>query len=156
MQNYARYASYYVQVLKCIDKTHPGLKDLLASSGLSVQSQNRYPLRTAIDMRGEQTLNRDAKTSGGITYFSSSSSSVQKWAMNRSDAAQSKGALRKMAGLSDPNTIYKSLRPLQILTAERKVSNVTNVIENDYINPFGLQIDKENLLNIGSGVSVKP
>ena len=41
MQNYARYASYYVQVLKCIDKTHPGLKDLLASSGLSVQSQNR-------------------------------------------------------------------------------------------------------------------
>ena len=59
-----------------------------------------------------------------------------------------------MAGLSDPNTIYKSLRPLQILTVERKVSKVTNVIENDYINPFGLQVEENSLLNIGSGVAV--
>ena len=155
MQNYARYASYYVQVLKCIDKNYPGLKELLASSGLTVQSQDRYPLRTAIDMRGEQTLNRDAKTSGGVTQFASSSSSVQKWAMTRSDAAESKKSLRGMAGLSDPNTIYKSLRPRQILNSELKVRRVTNIIENDYINPFGLDVDKDSLLNIGSAVSLK-
>ena len=154
MHNYARCASYYVQVLKSIDKNHPGLKDLLLSSGLSIQSQDRYPLRTAIDMRGEQTLNRDAKTSGGITWFAASTPSVQKWALNRSDAAESKKALRSMAGLNEPNTIYKSLRPSQILNSEQKVSTIMNIIENDYIDPFGLSVDKENLLNIGSGVSV--
>ena len=93
MHNYARYASYYVQVLKCIDKNYPGLKEMLTSTDISVQSQDRYPLRTAIDMRGEQTLNKDAKTSGGVTQFASSASSVQKWAMNRSDAAETRKAL---------------------------------------------------------------
>ena len=154
MQNYARYASYYVQMLKSIDTNYPGLKDLLLSTGLSVQSQDRYPLRTAVDMRGEQTLNRDAKTSGGITHFAASASSVQKWAMNRSDAAESKKALRRMVGLSDPNSIYKSLRPLQIINSEQKVASVMNVIENDYINPFGIEVGEDSLLNIGSGLSL--
>ena len=71
---------FYVQVT-----TYPGLKDLLMATGLTVQAQDRYPLRTAIDMRGEQTINRDAKTAGGVSQFASSASSVQKWAMNRSD-----------------------------------------------------------------------
>ena len=154
MQNYGRYGLPYVQVLKNIEKLYPGLKELLVSSGLTVQSQDRYPLRTAIDMRGEQTLNRDAKTSGGVTQFASSISSVQKWAMNRSDAAETKKALHNMAGLSDSDTIYKSLRPRQILNSEVKVQNVTNVIENDYINPFGLDIDPDSLVNISSDVSL--
>ena len=31
---------------------------------LSVQAQDSYPLRTLVDQRGEQTINRNAKTSG--------------------------------------------------------------------------------------------
>ena len=50
MQNYTRYASFYARVLKCIDKMYPGLKEMLASTGINVQNQDRYPLRTAIDM----------------------------------------------------------------------------------------------------------
>ena len=37
MHNYARYASYYVQVLNCIDKHYPGLSEMFASTGISVQ-----------------------------------------------------------------------------------------------------------------------
>ena len=60
-----------------------------------------------------------------------------------------------MAGLNEPDTIYKSLRPLQILNSEQKVSTVMNIIKN-VVNPFGLSVDKETLLNIGFGVSVPP
>ena len=31
---------------------------------MSVQAQIAYPVRTAIDQRGEQSMNRDAKTAG--------------------------------------------------------------------------------------------
>ena len=62
MVNYARYGSYYVEVLKNMEENYPGLRNMLKNTGLSVQAQNRYPLRTAIDQRGEQTINRDAKT----------------------------------------------------------------------------------------------
>ena len=154
MHNYARYVSYYVQVLKNIEKNFPGMREMLESAGIRVQSQDRYPLRTAIDMRGEQTLNKDAKTSGGVTQFASSSSSVQKWAMNRSDAAETRKALREMTGLSDSDTIYKSLRPRQIINSEERVTTVMDVIENQYINPFGLDVDKDDLVNISSGTSL--
>ena len=36
-------------------------------AGLSVQGQDKYPLETLIDQRGEQTMNRDA--TGGIKAF---------------------------------------------------------------------------------------
>ena len=64
MFNYARYGSFYVETLKNIEKIYPGMKELLKKNGMSVQGQDRYPSRTAIDQRGEQTINRDAKTSG--------------------------------------------------------------------------------------------
>lgn len=62
---------------------------MLASVGISMDDQDR----TTIDMRREQTLNRNARASGGVTQFASSASSVQKWAMKRSDAAETKKKL---------------------------------------------------------------
>ena len=64
MQNYARYASFYVELLSCIDELHPGLRtEFLAG----VQAQDRYPHKTAIDQRGEQTFNREAKVADGMS-----------------------------------------------------------------------------------------
>ena len=66
--NYARYGSYYVHTLVNMERIYLGLRGLLEERGLSVQAQDLYPLRTSIDQRGEQTINRDAKTSGKILY----------------------------------------------------------------------------------------
>ena len=49
-----------------IDDRYPGLKPLLQSNGFSVQAQTAYPIRTSIDQRGEQSINRDAKTLGNF------------------------------------------------------------------------------------------
>ena len=51
----------------------PGLK-----VNLSVQAQGQYNLRTAVDQRGEQVLNKDAKTVGGIKEFSEDNNAVTK------------------------------------------------------------------------------
>ena len=42
-------------------------------------------------------------------------------------------------------TIYKELRPQEILNSEENVQRVTeqNVIENEYLNPFGLMDERE-------------
>ena len=52
---YARYGSYYVEVLQKIADLYPELKSTLMLTGLSIQAQDRYPLRISIDQRGEQT-----------------------------------------------------------------------------------------------------
>ena len=66
--NYARYGSYYVFTLIHMETLYPGLRNLLDEFGISVQGQESFPLRTAVDQREEQTINRDAKTSGKISY----------------------------------------------------------------------------------------
>jgi hypothetical protein len=45
-------------------ETNPEQYNLLVENGLSVQAQDQYPLGTAADQRGEQTINKDAKTAG--------------------------------------------------------------------------------------------
>ena len=53
-----------------------------------------------------------------------------------------------MAGLSGSNTIYKNLRPKQILKSEKKVTKVTEAVENEYIYPFGLHLEKNGLAHL--------
>jgi hypothetical protein len=91
---------------------------MLDKSGLSVQAQDRHPLRTATDQRGEQTINRDAKTAGGIKSFANDSNAILKWTLNRSEEAKNKAKLFEMAGRSLSNEVYKSLRPSEILKSE--------------------------------------
>ena len=110
MFNYARYGSFYVHTLKNMETLYPGLKYMLKKAGLSVQAQERYPMRTALDQRGEQTINRDAKTTGGIKAFSTNSSSVLKWCLNRSEQATNTKAQDDLAGLRKNDTCYKPLR----------------------------------------------
>ena len=154
MFNYARYGSFYVETLNCINDLYPGMRPLLTKTGLSIQGQDRYPLRTAIDQRGEQTINRDAKTSGGIKSFSTNQSSVLKWCLNRAEAANNTHALNNLAGLGEGTSIYKPLRPSQILRSEELVSKVQAVLETEYINPFGYDIVESQLLNLSSGMPV--
>ena len=54
----SRYGSYYIHRLVSLDRTHPGCKELIEIKGVSVQAQDQYPLRTAFDQQGEQTLNK--------------------------------------------------------------------------------------------------
>ena len=67
--NYSRCGPYYLRMLEYIELQYLGCKELLLSAGLSVQAQDHYPNRTAIDQWGEKSISRDAKTAGGIKKF---------------------------------------------------------------------------------------
>ena len=67
--HYGGYGTWYVQTMKEIDHSYSGLKELLKSIGLSVQSQTRYPIGTSIGQRGKQSIDRDAKTPSNFVVF---------------------------------------------------------------------------------------
>ena len=92
---------------------------------------------------------------GGIKGFASDSASVMKWCLNRPTQAKSTSCLRTLAGLASKTGIYKPLRPSQILKTEKMVTNAIDVITNEYINPFGLDIDKNHLYNLSSGIAIE-
>ena len=104
---------------------------MLKENGLSVQAQDRYPLRTSIDQRGEQTSNKDAKSSGGIKHFAGNEASVLKWTLNRPKQAENTSALLKMSGLDEAHSLYKPLRPSQVVKSENLIHNVMKVVEDE-------------------------
>ena len=51
--DYSRYGSYYVRILESTELRYPSCKEMLSSTGLSIQEQDHYPHHTAIDQRGD-------------------------------------------------------------------------------------------------------
>ena len=120
-QNYARYGSLYVNTLENLDITHPGCRELIQFKGLSVQGQDRYPGRVAIDQRGEQTTNRDAKVAAADP------NAITKWTLNRAAQAKNTEALYSLADVKRPDDIYKMNRPSQIIKSEKFVQKIHNL-----------------------------
>ena len=154
--NYARYGSFYTNVLRNINLQYPGLLDILINNDLSVQAQDKYPLRTAVDQRGEQTLNKDAKSGGGIINFVSNEAAVLKWTLNRPKQAENTRALIDLSVLNVEQSLYKPLRPSQVLKSEAKVQNAIIVMEEEYRSPFDKSLDKSLLYHLSSGITVLP
>lgn len=65
--HYARYGIYYLQSLEHIDSTHPEAKEEIRSVGLSIR-RNELGIGQSIDLAGEQSYMRSAKTAGTIPF----------------------------------------------------------------------------------------
>ena len=63
--HYARYGCYYVNQMQRLEETHPGAKEEINQVGLSVR-RNDIGAGQAIDLAGEQTYMKSAKTAGNI------------------------------------------------------------------------------------------
>ena len=50
--------------------------------------------------------------------------------------------------------LYRLLRPSQILQTNERVISVMKVFSEDYIDPFGLFVEKDKLVNVSSGVAL--
>ena len=144
--NYSRYGSYYLRMLESIELQYPGCKELLLSAGLSVQAKDHYPDRTAIDQRGEQSVNRNAKTAGGIKKFYSSESSILKWTLNRAHQSANTSELKSMTEINQEIFVYKSLRPSEIIKSEKKVRRIVKILQEEYIDPFSGELDKSQCI----------
>ena len=144
----------FMHSLANTETTHPGCKKLLLNKGLSVHAQSRYPFRTSLDQRGEQTMNRDTKTSGGNKSFASNKESILKWALNRPYQAENTKALYEMAGIKRSTEDYKCTFPSEIIKSERRVAKVKEVLAKDFLSLSGPTLDQEYLFNIGFGIPI--
>ena len=64
-------------------------------------------------------------------------------------------ALKQMASVASSADIFKALRLSQIIKSEDKVSQLVQILENDYINPFCVTLEATKLFNLNSGLSCR-
>ena len=82
-QNYARYVPVYLINLMNLRASHPSATELLESNGFSVSRSSVPKSRNPVDITIEQTINRHAKSQGGIIGFSRNYSAYYRWSTTR-------------------------------------------------------------------------
>ena len=59
-----------------------------------------------------------------------------------------------MCNIHTPSEMYKPCRPSQITKSEERVNNVVTVLQEEYINPFNENLDKNTLYDLSSGTPI--
>ena len=137
-QHYARYLSLYYMQLKNLSQTHPGAEELLRDNGFSVARSAIPACRNAVDVTIEQTINRAAKTSGGIVGFSRNATAYQRWCITRHTRAAYAQATMDRADLDMTNgDMHKSLTPSKLKGSEAAVRKLLEAFQ-QFTNPFNV------------------
>lgn len=145
-QNYAKYLSVYFTTLVNLPQKE---KDLLLANGFSVARSETPASRIPVDMTIEQTINKHAKSSGGIVGFSRNLPAYYRWCVTRHNRAQYVSAAYQLANIESKNSEYhKESNP-----SERKLSEnaVRKTVETfiAFTNPF--EVEREHLVCLSSG-----
>ena len=92
---------------------------------------------------------------GGIIKFASKPATIAKWVLSRPFQSQFTEVLRERCGLvpatSSPN---KCLRPREIRKSNQIVATVVDAINNQFLNLFDEELQKDCLHNLVSGKPV--
>eukprot|EP00794_Sanderia_malayensis_P012447 gene12447-13734_t len=149
--HYSRYGAYYCFLMEHLDANYPGAREEMEMYGLSVK-RNNLGIGQAVDLAGEQTFMKHAKTAGGLKQCLNSETAYEKWVLNRPMQAEYTEGLMDLSGLSrsimNPR---KCLRPSEIIKSEEMVKRVQGIITETFVNPFQADLPKDNLYNIVSG-----
>ena len=101
--------------------------------------------RNAVDITIELTINRHAKSQGGIIGFSRNYAVYYRWCVTRHLRAQYVEASLQHTKMSfDETSIHKDLRVSQIQSTERDVKRLTDAISG-FTNPFSSEINPNEL-----------
>jgi len=150
--NYARYLPLYYYQLTMLLSTHPGAQELLSSKGFSVSRSNVPACRNALDLTIEQTINRSAKSKGGIIGFSRKPAAYYRWCITRHTRATYLQATLERAGMaSHCDDVHKSTGTTEIKPGEVGVRKVLEAFD-QFQNPFDMDSDRcDSLFCLSSG-----
>ena len=76
-----------------------------------------------------------------------------KWCLNQPHQAKHVNELMNFTGLLSSQDSYKPLRNSEIIKSEENLANVIHVLNNEYLNPFDVALDKDKLFNLSSWVA---
>ena len=152
--HYARYLPLYYVQLSQLAECHPLAHTLLKDCGFSVSRSIVPACRNAVDLTIEQTINRSAKTPGGIVGFSRNVAAYQRWCLTRHKRAEYvEATMEEVDMLTNTSEVHKSCLASHIKRSESDVGKLV-VTFHQFLNPFKLQgINKEHLFCLSSGKS---
>jgi len=134
--NYARYLPVYYAEMSNLPSTHPEVYESFMDGRFAVQIGEESPFgRIPVDQTTEETVNKDTKTSGGITKFSLKTGAVNRFYMTAEYRCSFLAKLRNMVQVKKPTHLHDELLATRRKTDEKAVAEIESLIEG-WNNPF--------------------
>jgi len=134
--NYARYLPVYYAEMSNLPSTHPEVYESFMDGRFAVQIGEESPFgRIPVNQTTEETVNKDTKTSGGITKFSLKTGAVNRFYMTAEYRCSFLAKLRNMVQVKKPTHLHNELLATRRKTDEKAVAEIESLIEG-WNNPF--------------------
>ncbi|XP_028408501.1 uncharacterized protein LOC114531057 [Dendronephthya gigantea] len=119
------------------------------SKNFAIQRQSHHGFAAvACDQTIEQTVNRDAKTKGGLIGFTLNRGAVHRWLLSQSQRAAITSQCKSLAGMEYKPRKRKDLDPTKCDRYEKSVESVITTVSN-MLQPF--DAEQESLVSLASG-----
>ena len=147
--NYARYLRPWLSDMINLEISHPDVYHEFKRGDFSVQlsETNRFG-RCEPDKVIKTTINKDTKTLGGLTGFSTKTNAVNRWTINASYRASLYSHLQEFLGANTKKYVHADLQKLRIRKDQDDITSMLSIIEECFIDPFS----KNPLLSIPNGI----
>ena len=141
---------YYLNLLN-IDFTHPGLRSMLVTGGLSVRRSSKTFARTPVDLTLEQTVNADAASCmTGIAAFSQLMEARRRLMITHSTRSAVIGHLLCLAGMKKDEDFTRELANHRIVRDNTDRKKIISCIQ-ETMNPFDTNTQDDKLYCLSTG-----
>ena len=148
--NYARYLAPFLGEMLNLQVEHSEIYNAFVQGNFSVQlnEENTFS-RMEADKVIETTINKDTKTPGGTTGFSTISNAINRWALNASYRAKLRRCFYRHLGYANTQQRHHDLSVSRINRDEKDVQSLMEVVTNTFIDP----LSDNALLCISNGLA---
>jgi len=150
--NYAKYTPVYVAEMRQLETQQPDAYKQLQSGAFVVRrSPKRQFNCVPTDQALEQTVNREAKSHGGIIGFTLRKGALLRWLITRHVTGSYAEAMKMMCTTASRPDIHEELGSSRMKRDASDVGKIIDALVGEYQNPFDLETVPTSLINIVTG-----
>lgn len=151
--NYARYTPIYIAEIKQLETNDPLMYRHMMEGGFVVRrSGNRVFNCVPTDQALEQSINREAKSQGGVIGLTVRKGALLRWLTTRHIIGEYAEAFKELCNSGNDNDkLHEELGVSRLKRDKNDLKDMKEYLESQCQNPFNLDEVPERLVNITTG-----
>ena len=149
--NYARYTTAYIAEMRGLERSHLQMFQHMQNGGFVVKRSNRVFNCVPTDQALEQSINKDAKSKGGVIGFTLRKGALLRWLLTRHISSCYSDRLRELCVASKLPRGHEESGATRKSIDQQDVAKIKCYINEQCHRPFDLDDVPSDLVNITTG-----
>ncbi len=152
---YARYTPVYIAEMKQLEEQEPLMYRHMMEGGFVVRRSASRPFNCVpTDQALEQSVNREAKSQGGVVGFTLRKGALLRWLMTRHITGEYAEAFKELCNSGAKEKLHEELGKARLNKDRRDVNDMKEYLRTQCQDPFDLENVPDHLTNITTGQTV--